>query len=147
MSADGFSKTDAELIARIDRRELDVLIHSNMEIPDELRGECPRAVPDWISSFKGIRRPWIASWCCVLTFVAAIALGAWPVGDPLGQIAFGLTLILGLVGVVGCSLFAVISDMFRMASLDRDAFFRWNLYRQLVIRVRFYRSNMSSNWR
>ncbi len=109
MKADGFSKTDAELIARIDRREVDVLIHSNMEIPEELRGECPRAVPDWISSFKGIRRPWIASWCCVLTFVAAIALGAWPTGDPLQQIAFGLTLILGLVGVVG--LFTVRRDL------------------------------------
>ena len=109
MKADGFSKTDAELIARIDRREVEMLIHPAMEMPDELRGECPRVVPDWISSFKGIRRPWIASWCCVLIFVAAIALGAWPVGNPLGQIAFGLTLILGLVGVVG--LFTVRGDL------------------------------------
>lgn len=109
MKVDGFSKADADLIAGVDQQQVDILIDPAMEIPEELRGECPRVVPERISRFKGIRRPWIASWCCVLIFVGAIALGAWPVGDPLRQIAFGLTLILGVVGVVG--LFTIRRDL------------------------------------
>lgn len=90
-----------EQILLLDDDSLAIDIPSECELPEELRSIAPRRIPDQLYRCKRIRVPFLMSWIAIGVFVASVAAGATPIGEPWARIAFWSVAIVGLVGTVG----------------------------------------------